>query len=144
VTHVAYEDAEGYAAWAGKELPSEAEWEYAARGGLEGAIFAWGDEERPRGELMANSWQGDFPWRNTGAKRWRGTSPVGLFPANGYGLYDMTGNVWEWTIDYDSPRGAGTDAVASPCSPGASATDGNRVAAFTQMRNRLAAGSSAS
>jgi formylglycine-generating enzyme required for sulfatase activity len=96
-------------------LPSEAEWEYAARGGLDSAIFAWGDEQRPGGELMANSWQGDFPWRNTGAKQWRGTSPVGLFPANGYGLYDITGNVWEWTTDYYSPRGAGTDAVASPC-----------------------------
>jgi len=115
VTHIAYADAEAYATWAGKELPSEAEWEYAARGGLDGAIFAWGDEERPAGELMANSWQGEFPWRNTGAKQWRGTSPVGLFPANAYGLYDITGNVWEWTADYYSARGAGTDDVASPC-----------------------------
>jgi formylglycine-generating enzyme required for sulfatase activity len=115
VTHVAYEDAEAFARWAGKELPTEAEWEYAARGGLDGAIFAWGDDPRPDGELMANSWQGDFPWRNTGAKGWRGTTPVGLFPANGYGLHDMTGNTWEWTCDYYSPRGAGSDAPGSPC-----------------------------
>ena len=115
VTHVAYEDAEAYAAWAGKSLPSEAEWEYAARGGLDGARFAWGDEERPDGELMANHWQGEFPWRNTGARGWRGTSPVGLFPANGYGLHDMTGNVWEWTSDYFSTRGPGVEAPASRC-----------------------------
>jgi formylglycine-generating enzyme required for sulfatase activity len=105
VTHVAYEDAEAYAAWAGKDLPTEAEWEYAARGGLDGSVFAWGDEPAPAGELMANFWQGDFPWRNTGAKGWRGTSPIGLFPANGYGLYDVTGNVWEWTSDSYSPNG---------------------------------------
>jgi sulfatase modifying factor 1 len=115
VTHVAYEDAEAYAKWAGKTLPTEAEWEYAARGGLDGAIFAWGDEERPGGELLANSWQGNFPWRNTGARGWRGTSPVGLFPANRYGLYDMTGNVWEWTTDYYSPSGAGVEQTNSVC-----------------------------
>jgi sulfatase modifying factor 1 len=117
VTHVAYEDAEAYAGWAGKQLPSEAEWEYAARGGLDGATFAWGDDEHPDGELMANHWQGEFPWRNTGAKGWRGTSPVGLFPANGYGLYDVTGNVWEWTSDYYSPRGAAADGAEIPPSP---------------------------
>jgi formylglycine-generating enzyme required for sulfatase activity len=115
VTHVAFEDAAAFARWAGKDLPTEAEWEYAARGGLDGATFAWGDEHRPGGELMANSWQGDFPWRNTGAKGWRGTTPVGLFSASGYGLYDMTGNVWEWTADYYSPRGAGRGAPRSPC-----------------------------
>jgi formylglycine-generating enzyme len=115
VNHVSYEDAVAFADWAAKELPTEAEWEYAARGGIDGAVFAWGDAERPGDELMANSWQGDFPWRNTGAKQWRGTSPVGLFPANGYGLYDATGNVWEWTTDYYSPRGAGTEALDRPC-----------------------------
>jgi formylglycine-generating enzyme required for sulfatase activity len=115
VTHVAYEDAEAYAEWAGKQLPSEAEWEYAARGGLDGARFAWGDGERPGGELMSNHWQGQFPWRNTGARGWRGTSPVGLFPANGYGLHDVTGNVWEWTSDYYAPRGPGVEETPSAC-----------------------------
>ena len=115
VTHVAYEDAQAYASWAGQDLPTEAEWEYAARGGLDGAIFAWGDEPHPGGELMANSWQGDFPWRNTGAKGWRGTTPVGLFPANGFGLHDMTGNVWEWTADHWSPAADGAATSMSPC-----------------------------
>lgn len=104
VVHVAFEDAAAYAAWAGKRLPTEAEFEFAARGGLDGARFAWGDEERPGGRLMANSWQGDFPYRNTGASGWHGTSPVGTFPPNGYGFVDMTGNVWEWTTDYATPR----------------------------------------
>jgi formylglycine-generating enzyme len=115
VTQVTYEDAEAYARWSGKALPTESEWEYAARGGLDSAVFAWGDEMAPGGTLMANFWQGEFPWRNTGAKGWRGTSPVGLFPANGYGLLDVTGNVWEWTSDYYSPRGAGAEAVTSAC-----------------------------
>jgi formylglycine-generating enzyme len=115
VTHIAFEDAEAYATWAGKQLPTEAEWEYAARGGLDRATFAWGDEMQPAGALMANFWQGDFPWRNTGAKGWRGTTPAGLFPANGYGLQDMTGNVWEWTTDYYSAQGAGNRATAHPC-----------------------------
>jgi formylglycine-generating enzyme len=115
VTHVAYEDAQAYAKWADLDLPSEAEWEYAARGGLDGAMFAWGDEQLPDGELRANFWQGDFPWRNTGAEGWRGTTPVGLFPANGYDLYDVTGNVWEWTTDYYSRREAEARASVSPC-----------------------------
>jgi formylglycine-generating enzyme len=115
VTHVAFEDAEAYAEWAGKQLPSEAEWEYAARGRLDGAVFAWGEHERPGGELMANFWQGEFPWRNTGAKGWRGTSPVGLFPANGFGLHDVTGNVWEWTTDVYSACRPSSEVPPSPC-----------------------------
>jgi formylglycine-generating enzyme len=114
VTHIAYEDALAFAQWAGKALPTEAEWEYAARGGLDGAVFAWGDDQRPGGELRANHWQGDFPWRNTGARGWVGTTPVGLFPPNGYGLHDVTGNVWEWTSDYWSAAGPGAHSCCGP------------------------------
>ena len=103
---VAAEDAEAYAAWAGKQLPTEAEWEFAARGGLESAVFTWGDDFAPGGEMMANTWQGEFPWQNLGTDGWEGTSPVRSFPANGYGLYDMAGNVWEWTSDYFVTRPA--------------------------------------
>jgi len=112
VVHIAYEDAEAYASWAGKELPTEAEWEYAARGGLDGATFAWGDEHFPGGKAMANTWQGEFPWQNLELDGYEGTSPVGRFPANGYDLYDMTGNVWEWTTGRFT---AHPDEVASPC-----------------------------
>ena len=104
VTHVAYEDARAYAAWAGKELPSEAEWEFAARGGLDGATYAWGDEFAPKGRQMANTWQGEFPWQNLLLDRYERTSPIRSYPANGYGLYDVTGNVWEWTTDYYTPK----------------------------------------
>ena len=112
VVQIAYEDAEAYASWAGKELPSEAEWEYAARGGLDGAVFAWGDEHFPDGKAMANTWQGEFPWQNLKLDGYEGTSPVGSFPPNGYGLLDMTGNVWEWTSDWFTPH---PDEVESPC-----------------------------
>ncbi|MDW3682329.1 formylglycine-generating enzyme family protein [Cupriavidus sp. CV2] len=106
VVHVTYADALAYAAWAGKSLPTEAEWEFAARGGLDGAAFAWGDVLAPDGNMLANFWQGNFPWQNLMTDGFERTSPVGSFPANGYSLYDMIGNVWEWTDDWFAPRGA--------------------------------------
>ena len=113
VVQVAYDDAAAYAEWAGKELPTEAEWEYAARGGLEGAAFAWGDEHSPDGKPMANAWQGEFPWQNLKLDGFEGTSPVGSFPPNGYGLFDMTGNVWEWTTDFFARHHS--DEAEKPC-----------------------------
>jgi formylglycine-generating enzyme required for sulfatase activity len=131
VTQVAYEDAEAYADWAGKTLPTEAEWEFAARGGLEGKTYAWGDEFAPRGRMMANTWQGEFPWQNLLLDRFEGTSPVGTFPPNGYGLFDMTGNTWEWTADWFTPRHP--DAAAHPCcapvNPGTTSPEGSYPAA---------------
>lgn len=121
VVHIAHEDALAYAAWAGKDLPTEAEWEFAARGGLEGAEYAWGDVFMPEGRPMANSWFGRFPYENTKLHGFDRTSPVGSFPANGYGLVDMIGNVWEWTSDPYVPRHlpapARADASAACCSP---------------------------
>jgi sulfatase modifying factor 1 len=114
VVQVTFEDAEAYASWAGKELPTEAEWEYAARGGLDGADFAWGDEHFPDGKPMANTWQGEFPWQNVKADGFEGTSPVGSFPPNGYGLYDMCGNVWEWTTDWFTQDGDSTSPCCAP------------------------------
>ena len=114
VVHVAYEDAVAYADWAGKSLPTEAEWEYAARGGLDGAGFAWGDDVLVDGRPMANTWQGPFPWRNLKLDGFEGTSPVGSFPPNGYGLLDMCGNVWEWTTDTFSARSAEPACCAPP------------------------------
>jgi sulfatase modifying factor 1 len=129
VTQVAYEDAEAYAAWAGKHLPTEAEWEYAARGGLDGAVYAWGDEFAPGGRMLANTWQGQFPWQNLLTDGYEGTSPVGSFPANGYGLYDMTGNVWEWTCDFFAPRHprAAQESCCAPRNPRVDSPAGNGI-----------------
>lgn len=116
VVHVAYQDAAAYAAWAGKELPTEAEWEYAARGGLDGAEFAWGDTFTPGGKHMANTWQGAFPNENLATDGYARTSPVRSFPPNAYGLFDMIGNVWEWTADWYSARHT-EDTPKSCCIP---------------------------
>ena len=104
VVQVAVADAEAYAAWAGKALPSEAEWEFAARGGLEDADYAWGGDFMPDGRRLANTWPGPFPWRGDGGEHRYGTSAVGAFPADAHGLHDMIGNVWEWTADWWTPR----------------------------------------
>jgi len=132
VVHIAYVDAEAYAKWAGKELPTEAEWEYAARGGLQGIEFAWGNELAPNGQMLANFWQGEFPWDNRLLDGWERTSPVRVFPPNGFGLFDMIGNVWEWTADWYStaadlpkgscctpsnPRGGREYESYDPCTP---------------------------
>ncbi len=131
VVHVAYEDAEAFATWAGKDLPTEAEWEFAARGGLDGAEYAWGDEFTPGGRHLANTWQGEFPWQNLLEDGHEWTAPVGSFPGNGYGLFDMAGNVWEWTTDWyqdhgrirkacctlDNPRGGEPAASLDPRTP---------------------------
>jgi sulfatase modifying factor 1 len=116
VVHVAYADAEAYAAWAGKALPTEAEWEYAARGGLD-AEFAWGEELAPDGRMLANYWQGEFPHENRRLDGWERTSPVRTFPANGFGLHDMIGNVWEWTSDWYALPHSGKKAGGSCCIP---------------------------
>jgi formylglycine-generating enzyme required for sulfatase activity len=133
VVHVSFEDAAAFARWAGKELPTEAEWEFAARGGLDGAEFAWGDDLIPNGRHMANTWQGEFPVQNLNADGFERTSPVIAFPPNGYGLHDMIGNVWEWTTDWyaagheadapkaccipENPRGAREDRSYDPSQP---------------------------
>jgi formylglycine-generating enzyme len=132
VVHVAFEDAEAYAAWAGKRLPTEAEWECAARGGLDRAAYAWGGDLAPEGRMLANYWQGAFPHENLESDGFYGTSPAGAFPPNGFGLYDMIGNVWEWTVDWyaqatapdspccvpQNPRGGTESASRDPNDPG--------------------------
>jgi formylglycine-generating enzyme required for sulfatase activity len=114
VLHVAWEDVEAYAAWAGKSLPTEAEWEFAARGGLEGKEFAWGDDLVPKGRYMANFWQGEFPFHNLALDGHERSAPVGSFPPNGYGLFDMIGNAWEWTTDWYADHHETPSACCSP------------------------------
>ena len=116
MVHVALADAEAYSAWAGKALPTEAEWEYAGRGGLDGAEFAWGDELTPAGQHMANTWQGAFPHENLAADGYTRTSSVKAYPPNGYGIFDMIGNVWERTADWYSARHT-ADAPKACCIP---------------------------
>jgi formylglycine-generating enzyme required for sulfatase activity len=116
VVHVTFADADAFARWEGKELPTEAEWEFAARGGLDGAAYAWGDEFLPHERHMANTWQGEFPWSNSARDGYEGTSPVGVYPPNGYGLYDMIGNVWEWTTDWYEAGHQG-EAMKACCIP---------------------------
>ena len=118
VTHVSYFDAQAYAAWAGKELPTEAEWEFAARGGLDRQAYVWGDHDSPGGRPGGNVWQGQFPWENLLEDGYERTAPVGKFRPNGYGLFDMAGNVWEWTADHytsDHAHSSKNVAPASSC-----------------------------
>lgn len=117
VVHVTFEDACAYAAWAGKELPDEAEWEFAARGGLEGAAYPWGDAANPGGRYMANTWQGRFPFENLAEDGYDGTSPVDAFPPNGYGLHDMVGNVWEWTASAYAPQNGADTSCCNRAAP---------------------------
>jgi formylglycine-generating enzyme required for sulfatase activity len=116
VVHVSYGDALAYATWAGKDLPTEAEWEFAARGGLDGDDFAWGNAFNPGGRHMANTWQGNFPLENRCEDGFERTSPVMAFPPNGYGVHDMIGNVWEWTAEWWSARHE-RDADKACCIP---------------------------
>jgi formylglycine-generating enzyme required for sulfatase activity len=128
VTHVCWEDVSAYADWAGKVLPTEAEWEFAARGGLEGAQYTWGEEFMPNGKPMANHWIGEFPWQNLKPAARQRTVPVGSFPPNGYGLFDMAGNVWEWTADFyraDHASVATHACCAPPVNPRIESADGS-------------------
>jgi formylglycine-generating enzyme required for sulfatase activity len=134
VVQVAWEDVEAYARWAGKELATEAEWERAARGGLEGAEYVWGDELTPAGEYMANTWQGEFPIENRKLDGFEWTAPVGSFPPNGYGLHDMAGNVWEWTSDWFRDHAA----IESPCCTATDPRGGGRERSYDP--NELAHG----
>jgi formylglycine-generating enzyme required for sulfatase activity len=117
VVHVSWFDAVAYADWAGKRLPTEAEWEYAARGGLKQKAYVWGDEQKPGGKWLANIWQGKFPSENTREDGYERTAPVASFPANGFGLHDMAGNVWEWCADWYRPNAYADSVGDNPTGP---------------------------
>ena len=125
VVHVGWQDATAYARWVGKGLPTESEWEYAARGGLRGKDYAWGDDAAPDGAVLANTWRGPFPWRTEDPDSFSRTSPVGYYPANGYGLRDMIGNVWEWTASPWTPNHADSGVPAPISRPGAPCCGGS-------------------
>lgn len=125
VVHLAYEDVEAYAKWSGKEIPTEAEWEFAARGGLEGKEYAWGDEMYPGEKAMANTWQGEFPVENTAADGYELMAPIGQYPPNGYGLYDMIGNVWEWTTDWYRHHSLFENSCCSSINPAGGSPEGS-------------------
>jgi sulfatase modifying factor 1 len=128
VVQVSHSDAVAYCQWRGRELPSEAEWEYAARGGIDGAVFTWGNEDLQETDPVANTWQGAFPYENTEIDGWTRTSPVDSYPPNGYGIYDMAGNVWEWTDDWYTARRA--DTSSHPCCGPIWARGGTREESF--------------
>lgn len=136
VVHIAHADAQAFCRWAGKDLPTEAEWEFAARGGLDGAEFAWGDALNPDGRQMANTWQGDFPVENLALDGYARTSPVTAFPANGYGIFDMIGNCWEWTQDWYANRHPADAAKACciPSNPRGAAMEGSYNPGLPQLR----------
>ena len=139
VVHVAYADAQAFSEWAGKRLPTEAEWEFAARGGLDRKPYGWGDELEPGGRYFANYWHGRFPHRNSHADGFARTSPVGAFPANGYGLFDMIGNVWEWTADTYATQSATKSCCVAKSTGNEKDIDGH--AAKPQQRKVLKGGS---
>jgi formylglycine-generating enzyme required for sulfatase activity len=136
VVHVTYADAAAYADWAGKALPTEAEWEFAARGGLDGATYAWGEELHPDGRRLAKTWEGDFPWRNAAPPGLERTSPVRSYPGNAYDLFDLIGNVWEWTVTrYDAPP----DPAGAQCCGGVATTTAGAIRRVAKGGSHLCA-----